>query len=53
MKFYEVKQSKKSVGFFRKRKLAEKYVKLFNTKTIVHSLEITEHRFLTEKDMEE
>ena len=52
MKFYEVRQKNTTVGFFKKRKLAEKYVELFNTKVEVSPLEIVEREFLTKKDLE-
>ena len=53
MKFYEVKQLNNTVGFFKTRKLAEKYIKLFNTKIMVNPLEIIERTFLTEEDLQE
>ncbi len=53
MKFYEVRQGNNRVGFFKDKKLARKYIKLFNTKTLIKSLEIVQHEFLTEKDLEE
>ncbi len=51
MKFYEVLQSRKTVGFFKNKKTAKKYIKLFNTKTSIAPLEIVERTFLTEKDL--
>ena len=58
MKFYEVKQQMNnlqwiSCGFCRKKSLAEKYEKQFNTGVVVYPTKIVEHEFKTEKDIEE
>jgi len=58
MKFYEVKQQLnnlqwQSLGYFRKRKDAEKYSTLFNTKIVVYPTKIEEHEFKDMKEFEE
>jgi len=58
MKFYEVRQQMNnlqwlSCGFFRKRSVAEKCEKQFNTGVTVHRIKIVEHEFTKEKDVEE
>jgi hypothetical protein len=58
MKFYEVKQQTNSLqwlslGFFRKKEHAERYRKLYNTKVVVASIKIIEHKFKNVKDFED
>jgi hypothetical protein len=58
MKFYEVKQraggsSWYSLGFLRKKKDAEKYALLFNTKVLVRPVKIVEHEFKNLEDFED
>ena len=42
-----------SCGFFRKKSVAEKHEKQFNTAVVVYPTRIVEHEFMTEKDIEE
>lgn len=58
MKFYEAKQQLnnlhwQSLGFFKKRKEAEKYLSLFNTKITVRPTKVIEHEFMSTKELEE
>ena len=57
MKFYELQQINSlhgsSLGFFRKKKDAKEYSRLFNTKVVVKPLKIIEHEFLNIKDFED
>jgi len=57
MKFYELQQEAsqgrwRTVGFFRKRELAELAEAQFNTKTTVKLTKIIERRFITKKEIE-
>ena len=49
-KFYEVQQNSGNhwiqVGFFKSKKAANKYMKTFNTKTVVNPVRAVEREFL-------
>jgi hypothetical protein len=57
MKFYEVKQQNNlfwhRLAFFLKKKDAERYQLLYNTKVVVHPTKIEEHTFLELEDFED
>jgi hypothetical protein len=58
MKFYEIKQQTNnhnwlSLGFVRKKKDAEKYEQLYNTKTMIYPTKIVEHEFKNPSDIKE
>tara|TARA_Y100001934_G_C11853071_1_gene540515 strand:- start:81 stop:281 length:201 start_codon:yes stop_codon:yes gene_type:complete len=58
MKFYELRQqgtggTHNTMGFFRKKKDAQEYSRLFNTKVVVAPLDIVEHEFINAKDFED
>jgi UDP-galactopyranose mutase len=58
MKVYEVKQQMSSLrwrtlGFLLKKKDAEKYQLLYNTKVVIYPTKIIEHKLLEIKDFED
>ena len=42
-----------SLGYMRKKEDAEKYQKLYNTKTVVYPTKIVEHEFKSPSEIEE
>ena len=55
--FYELQQKNsglwKPVGFFKDKKTAWKYAKLFNTKVEVYEIQLIKREFLTLEDIQE